>query len=187
MAWIKVTNEVREAAQRLLIRHNEAEKARAEKRYQDELARTKSWARELGRGVNKAYIRERAACELPADKDLRQRLEAVAHGKRKLIDVGWWRKVHGDVNRKLVEKIAALADPARNPSEHERKVAEAKLKAAKARRTPGMPPEPLPLPVNLSEWTRKGKTKSPPPPSSRRLSAVSDSVATPSCPAAHVR
>jgi hypothetical protein len=133
---LKVTNEIRESAEKLLTRHNAGETARQR------------------------------------DKDI---LEAIADGKRKLIDAGWWRKVHGDVDRAKLEKIAALADPARNSSEHERAVAAAKLVAAKARRPPGMKPLPPPLPGSSSEWTRKRKTKTPSSPqASRRLP---DSVA----------
>ena len=106
-------------------------------------------------------------------------LKAIVDGKRKLIDADWWRKVHGDVNRAKLKKIAALADPERNSSEHERKVARDKLAAAKARRPPGMRPEPPPLPKDPSEWERRDrrvrKTKTPRSPQQPKLS---DSVAT---------
>jgi hypothetical protein len=124
---LKVTSEIREAARRLLTRHN-------------------------------------AAREHPADK---KRLEAIADGKRKLIDADWWRKVHGNIDRAKLDKIAALADPARNANEHERRVAATKLASAKARRRPGMGSEPPPLPTNLSEWVRvrrPRKTKTAPSP-----------------------
>jgi hypothetical protein len=106
------------------------------------------------------------------DKTMRERLAAIADGKRKLIDAAWWRKAHGDIDRAKLDKIAALADPTRNTSEHERRVAANKLAAVEARRPPGIRPEPPPLP---REWKRKTKTKTPPfQQSSRQLS---DSVA----------
>jgi hypothetical protein len=91
----------------------------------------------------------------PADK---KRLEAIADGKRKRIDADWWRKVHGTIDRAKLDKIARLADPARNDNEPERQVATTKLLAAKARRPPGMRPPPPPLPENPSEWIRRRKT-----------------------------
>jgi hypothetical protein len=53
---------------------------------------------------------QRLARERLVDKDTRKRLEAIAEGKRKLIDADWWRKVYGEVDRAKFTKIAALAD-----------------------------------------------------------------------------
>jgi hypothetical protein len=108
---IKVTNEIREAARRLLTKHNAGEKARAEECYEVGLARAESLAAQVGGTPNKARVREEAVHELPADKDMRKRLEAIADGKRKQIDDAWWRKAHGDVDRAKLDKIAAMADP----------------------------------------------------------------------------
>ena len=153
---IKVTNEVREAARRLLTQHNEAEAASKQGRQQKGLL----------------------------SGDDRSRIKAIVEGQRKLINADWWRKVYGDIDRAKLDKIAAMADPARNSSEHERQVASTKLAAAKGRRAPGLPPESPPLPENLSEWIDRRKTKVPPTPQrSRRPSDsvaahASDSVAT---------
>jgi hypothetical protein len=130
---LKVTDEIREAARRLLTRHLAG--------------------------------------------DVRKLLEAIADGKRKRIDWDWWCKVYGDPEgdaaRAKLAKITAMADPARNANEHERRVAASKLEAAsklasaKAFRPPGMGPEPEPLPTDLSGWVkkpRKRKTKTAPPP-----------------------
>lgn len=179
---LKVTDEIREAARRLLARHNASEADRAEARYNDALEKAESRVAYHGGAANKEYIRKRASIELPKDKDQRHRLEAVVNGKRKQIDANWWREVHGDVDRAKLDKIAALADPGRNDNEHERAAAARKLAAAKARRPPGMRPLPPPLPTDLSGLVRKRKTKqSPSPQPTRRMSdrvAVSDSVAS---------
>lgn len=117
-----------------------------------------------------------------------KRLEAIVNGKRKLIDAAWWRKLHGDVDRATLGKVAALADPARNPSEHERANAARTLAKLKARRLPGMPREAPPLPETLAQFKAMRKPRqtrpSAPPTSSRspRPSvasppAMSDSVA----------
>jgi hypothetical protein len=179
---IKVTPEIREAARRVLAKHNAAEPHRAEARYREELARVRAWAKELGRVPNETRIREETAREAWRDKDTRRLLEAIISGKRKLIDYNWWKKVHGDVDAKLLDKMAALADPARNPNEHERKVAAAKLAAAKAKRPPGIHPPPPPLNFVFGVRKRKGKMTPPPRPQpSRKLTSVeaaSDSVAS---------
>ena len=109
--------------------------------------------------------------------DNRSRIKAIAEGKRKLIDGGWWREVYRDIDRAKLDKIAAMADPARNSSEHERQVATAKLAAVKARRPPGMRPEPPPLPENLSEWIDRRKRKIKTPRTPQRSRRRSDSVA----------
>jgi hypothetical protein len=151
----------------------------AEARYEVGLAMAESYAAQLGGTANKARVREEAAHELPADKDMRKRLEAIAEGKRKLIDENWWRKVHGDVNRAKLDKIARHTDPARNNNENERDNATRMLAAAKARRPPGTRPDPIPLPTDPTEWMRKRKTKAKTktPPFQQSSRQLSDSVA----------
>ncbi len=135
---IKVTNEIREAAAKLLSR------------------------------CKKANVR---------DGDMLKRLQDIADGKRKLIDEGWWRETHGDVDRAKIDKIARKADPARGNTEHEVKVAEAMLDKFKARRPPGLKPEPPPLPTGLTEWVRRRKTKTKTAPAQQPSRQLSDSVA----------
>jgi hypothetical protein len=164
---IKVTKEMREAARLLLDRHNKAVKARAEARMP----------------ANKAHIKPQSHYETYDDQDTRKRLEAITDGTRKLIDPGWWQKVYRKVDRAKLEKIKAMADPARNSNEHERQVAETKLAAAKARRAPGMRPDPPPLPTDWSAWKRmrttkaKDKAKTPTRPPPQTSPALSDGVA----------
>jgi hypothetical protein len=64
-------------------------------------------------------------------------VEGVAHS---LADR--WGKFFADIDRAKLDKIAAMADPARNDKEHERAVAASKLASFKAKRAPGMPPDP---------------------------------------------
>ena len=180
---LRVTDEIREAALRLLDRHNAAEAGRIEARYQRDLALAQSLAERVGRQVNEGNVRARAASEHWSDKQTRQRLEAITSGKRKEIDDNWWITIHGVVDQAKIDKLAALADPERNPNEHERKVATTKLASAKARRPPGSKPLPQPLPsieelkarVEEFKSRRTGKRKQPKP-------HVSDSVARLSSP-----
>ena len=184
---LKVTNEIREAARQLLSRHNARDEERADVRYEigPKIAKTQAaemgWTAQTGWRPNKARVREAAAREAPTDRAMRKRLEAIAEGKRKLIDRVWWSKVHPNVERAKIDKMEALADPARNDNKHERQVAAAKLAAAKARRTPGMRPAPPPLPEDPAEWERrrrKTKTRQVPQP----LHRLSDSGAVPAKP-----
>jgi len=86
----------------------------------------------------------------------RNRLHDIVNGKVASVDVDWWRHENGvaarqvdaRLEKKFKQKLAAikaLADPARNPSEHQRRVAEAafaKLQAAgrpKEQRVPSAP------------------------------------------------
>jgi hypothetical protein len=180
---LKVTDEIREAARRLLERHNAAETERVEDRYRLRLADAERLAKQIGRTANKAAVRALADHEHPTDKALRRRFEAIVNGKRKQIDAGWWREVYGDVDRAKIDKLTALADEKRNDNEHERRVAAAKLAAAKARRPPGMRPRPEPLPKSSSEWLQKRKAKTRPRPSpsptpmQKLPASTSDSVA----------
>jgi hypothetical protein len=103
-------------------------------------------------------------------------LNAIADGKRKLIDAHWWKKIHGDVDQAKLDKIAAMTDPERNSNEHERAAAASKLASAKATRPPGLPPEPPPLPTDAAGWVRKRKTKRA---SAPQQAALSDSVSIP--------
>jgi hypothetical protein len=65
------------------------------------------------------------------DRDL---LTAISDGKRKLIRADWWTKHFVVVDRIKLDKLQRLADPTRNPSEHERAVASRKLDEFKPRR-----------------------------------------------------
>jgi hypothetical protein len=67
----------------------------------------------------------------------RNKLTDIAEGKRKQVDALWWDKLHAPVNRDKLDKLQRLADPARNPSEHERTVAARKFASFKARTAPG--------------------------------------------------
>jgi hypothetical protein len=95
------------------------------------------------------------------DRDL---LTAIADGKRKLIRGHWWVKHFKVVDRTKLDKLRRLADPARNPSEHERAVADRKLREFKGRRPPGLGPEPPPLPDKLDYWVRHKPLKRRPAP-----------------------
>jgi hypothetical protein len=90
---------------------------------------------------------------LKLDRSDRDVLAAVAGGKRKQLDVWWWRKIHRVVDQSKLDKLARLADPERNSNEHERAVAADKLKAFKGRRPPGL--SPVPPPFDWGEAVRK--------------------------------
>jgi hypothetical protein len=93
-----------------------------------------------------------AARELLDREDLnsddRRKLRAIAAGERKRIAPDWWRAVTGHTKEDAKAKdlarldaIKAMADPARNDNEHERKVAEtmlAKHAPKKPRSAPGL-------------------------------------------------
>ena len=79
----------------------------------------------------------------PADRD---RLTAIADGKRKLIRPHWWTQFFKTIDQQKLAKLQRLADPARNPNEHERTSAARKVEEFKASAPPGMPPQPPPLP-----------------------------------------
>ena len=90
-----------------------------------------------------------------ADHEL---LDAIAGGKRKQIDGRWWKEIHHYVvDQPKLDKLSRLADPARNPNPHERDVARAKLAGFKAKRPPGLRPEPPPLPKTWAEWEARRK------------------------------
>jgi hypothetical protein len=67
-----------------------------------------------------------------------------------------------------------MADPARNPMEHERAVAGRKLDEFKAGRAPGMRPEPPPFPKDLVR--RKPLKRQPATPPRRSLPASGGGV-----------
>jgi hypothetical protein len=94
---------------------------------------------------------------LKFDRPDRDLLTAIADGKRKLIRADWWTGHFKVVDRIKLDKLQRMADPARNPNEHERTAAGRKLDEFKARRPPGMPPEPPPLPSRAELWERKLK------------------------------
>jgi hypothetical protein len=82
-----------------------------------------------------------------ANRDL---LDAIANGSRKRIDGRWWNEIHRAVAHPKLDKLARLADPARNDNPHERALASAKL--AEFKGPPGARPEPPPLP---DVWVRQ--------------------------------
>jgi hypothetical protein len=82
-----------------------------------------------------------AARELLYGGPYRDRLRRIAEREVKSVDVDWWRAVNGVTRRdreqekKFKAKLArikAMADPKRNSSEHQRKVAEAVLAKVEA-------------------------------------------------------
>jgi|EndMetStandDraft_8_1072994.scaffolds.fasta_scaffold441329_1 hypothetical protein len=96
---------------------------------------------------------------LKANRPDRDLLAAMSEGKRKLIDAVWWKEIHGVVNQTKLDKLARMADPARNPNEHEREVAGHKLDEFRARRPPGLPPEPPPLPSLTEMMAARAKVQ----------------------------
>jgi len=106
---------------------------------------------------------------LTLDRSDRDRLAAIAGGKRKQLDALWWKKLHRVVDQNKLGKIAGLADLAGNPNAHERAVAAAKLKAFKGRVPPGLLREPPPLPSRIEDWKRKPSKRQPARPSRRGL------------------
>ena len=99
------------------------------------------------------------ALALKINASNRKLLTALADGKRKLIDAHWWKKHFVVVDRMKLDKLQRLADPAGNPNEHERAVAKHKHDEFKARRAPGLPPEPPPLPKTVEEMLRGRKVR----------------------------
>jgi hypothetical protein len=83
------------------------------------------------------------------------RLTGIIGGKRKVIDAAWWAKIHRVVDQGKLDKLAALADPVRNPNEHERRTAGRKLAEFQGRTPPGSRPQAPPLPDDISQWKRK--------------------------------
>jgi hypothetical protein len=86
---------------------------------------------------------------LKLDRPDRDLLTAISEGKRKLIRTEQWTKYFRVIDQVKLDKLQRMADPARNPNEHERAVAECKLGEFKGMRAPGMPPKPPPLPKVL--------------------------------------
>jgi hypothetical protein len=84
---------------------------------------------------------------LKFDRPDRELLTAIADGKRKLIRGDWWVNHFKVVDRTKLDKLQRMADPARNPMEHERETAARMLGEFKGRRAPGLGPEPPPLPL----------------------------------------
>jgi hypothetical protein len=105
------------------------------------------------RGAARKLLRDPALKFKASDREL---LTALADGKRKLINAHWWQKHFAKVDRVKLDKLQRLADPAGTPNEHERAAAARKLDEFKARRAPGMPPEPPPLP-SLADLLRRRK------------------------------
>jgi hypothetical protein len=85
--------------------------------------------------------------------DYKRALKAIADpaSGRKVVDVDWWRHVHGDKythapdlsdtaeNQANIQKLKAMADPKRNPFTHERKTTEDILAKFKPKRPPPAP------------------------------------------------
>jgi hypothetical protein len=65
------------------------------------------------------------------------RLRNIISGKLKTVDVQWWLALHRKANDER-DQVATMADPARNPNEHERKVAAAKLAGLRPKAAPGL-------------------------------------------------
>jgi hypothetical protein len=98
---------------------------------------------------DKIVARARELFKEPGVRDY-GKLRRIISGKAKSVDVNWWRKENGlaphqvaakaekDFKAKL-DKIRAMTDPAQNPNQHQRKVAEvafAKLEAAGPAKAP---------------------------------------------------
>jgi hypothetical protein len=144
MTRLKITEEIREAARKLLKLKLGADEMREAKRY---LMRSSGYKLSLAN---------------------RCRLEDIVSGKRKVIDALWWNRIHEVVDQSKLDKLERLADPARNSSEHERELAGRKAAELKARRPPGAPPQAPPLPDNIADFVRMRK------PSKRRPAPQSD-------------
>jgi hypothetical protein len=114
-------------------------------------------------------IRTAASAFLASGKlttaDDRRKLRAIADpaSGRQFIDINWWRFIHGVTKRQaetaartkhraLLEKLEHLADPERNPNEHERKVAAAKLAKLRAQSPEAAKPASAP---GLEEFDRQ--------------------------------
>jgi hypothetical protein len=78
------------------------------------------------------------------------KLREIVDGKRKYVDVRWWREVNGVAPEQVMaeqekkfkaklDAIKAMADPARNPNEHQPRAAEAALAKAQAAGPPKTP------------------------------------------------
>jgi hypothetical protein len=78
----------------------------------------------------------------------RVKLSAIASGERKLLDVDWWRNIHGvapgqmsAAERAKLDALEAKADPKRNPYPHEREVAARaaeRMRSRKPKSAPGL-------------------------------------------------
>jgi hypothetical protein len=87
----------------------------------------------------------RLATALHLSSHDRRKLNAIAKGECKVIDVNWWRKIHdalfhADPARlKRKADLEARADPARNPNPHECAIAAKKLANLMAEVPPSAP------------------------------------------------
>jgi hypothetical protein len=68
----------------------------------------------------------------------RELLRKIVGGKIKNIDIDKWRRLFEAVDQQKLDKLAALADPARNPNGHERANAERALAKLRAKSAPGL-------------------------------------------------
>jgi hypothetical protein len=71
-------------------------------------------------------------------RSIEHRASRIINGEVKHIGSEWWRQVNDVANKRKLEKIRPMADPARNPNEHQRRVAAAKQEAILAAPTPGL-------------------------------------------------
>ena len=67
-----------------------------------------------------------------------KKLREMVRGKVKSVGPEWWRKINDKANKPKLDKIRAMADPARNPSEPQRRVAEAMSAKEQATSPPGL-------------------------------------------------
>jgi hypothetical protein len=119
-----INDAIRKAAEKLLDRENERSRAAFE-------------SGDFGQWL--------CGSGMLASRD-RARLMAIVYGKRwspktkapKTVDVEWWRGLHKETDETRAAQLAAMADPARNPNEHERAVAAKKLAGLKTTSAPGL-------------------------------------------------
>jgi hypothetical protein len=103
----------------------------------------------------------------------RARLRKIVSGELQSVDADWWRKLHF-VTRRQVEgrlkdkaerklrKIKAMADPALNPNEHQRRVAEATLTKHQAKLQAEIDGVRPPSAPGLEEYDRGHAKRRPP-------------------------
>ena len=96
------------------------------------------------RAAAKEYL---AAHKQTLPAPTRKKLQSIIDGERKVLDVAWWRKLFGgervarEADDQRLEKLQAMADPARNSNAHERAAAQSKIdgfKASKPKSAPGL-------------------------------------------------
>jgi hypothetical protein len=68
----------------------------------------------------------------------RAKLRRIIDGEVKGLGSEWWRKINNAANRDKLEKIRPMADPACNPNEHQRRIAEERIAKLEAASPPGL-------------------------------------------------